>query len=181
VTRAVDPDSLNADPDPVRIQGFHDRKLKEKKTAENFFYQKLQFTYVQATGEAFNSQKRTCSTSKNEIYIYVCGSFLPSWIRIANPDTDPGTLLDPDPIRIRIHSTAGITHEKLAKCLGCGGGSLRVQLGRASRGRGEEILRVPDGVRGVRGRASHVQGAVREGQGAGGTRRRNVYAVAEER
>ncbi len=28
---------------------------------------------------------------------YFSGSFLLSWIRIANPDTDPGTPLNPDP------------------------------------------------------------------------------------
>ncbi len=49
-----------------------------KQTAENvliFFYQKLKFTYpyapikdVKATGEAFSPQKRTSSTSYNEIY-----------------------------------------------------------------------------------------------------------------
>jgi hypothetical protein len=32
------------------------------------FDQKLQFTDVQATGETFIPQKRTSSTSKNEIY-----------------------------------------------------------------------------------------------------------------
>ncbi len=38
-------------------------------------------------------------------FFYVCGSFLPSWIRIriANPDTDPGVPLNPYPIRI--HNT----------------------------------------------------------------------------
>ncbi len=35
---------------------------------EIFFDQKLQFTYVLATGEDFNPQKRTSRTSKNEIY-----------------------------------------------------------------------------------------------------------------
>ncbi len=34
-------------------------------------------------------------------FFYLCGSFLPSWIRIwiriANQDPDPGTLLNPDP------------------------------------------------------------------------------------
>jgi hypothetical protein len=42
----VDPDSLNPDTDqdpafqvnPIRIQGFDDQKLKEKKSAENFDY-----------------------------------------------------------------------------------------------------------------------------------------------
>jgi hypothetical protein len=42
----TDPDT---DPDPIRIQGFNDQKLKKKKiTAEKkkfFFDQKLQFTY----------------------------------------------------------------------------------------------------------------------------------------
>jgi hypothetical protein len=58
--RAVDPDLLNPDPDPIRIQGFDDQKLKEKNTAGIFLLflnQKLQFLYVQATGEAFSPQK----------------------------------------------------------------------------------------------------------------------------
>jgi hypothetical protein len=59
VRRAVDTDpdpafQVNPDPNPIRIQGF-DEKIKKKNTAENFskyyFDQKLQFTYVQATGE----------------------------------------------------------------------------------------------------------------------------------
>ncbi len=35
-------------------------------------------------------------------FFYFCGSFLPSWIRIPNPDQDPLTQLNPYPIRIRI-------------------------------------------------------------------------------
>jgi hypothetical protein len=56
-----------------------------------FLYQKLQFTYVQATGEAFSPQKRTSSTSKMKFisFFYVYGS-------IANPDTDPGIPRNPD-------------------------------------------------------------------------------------
>jgi hypothetical protein len=57
----------------------------------------------EATGEAFSHQKRTSSTSKNEIvltFFYVFRYFLPSWIRIRianpDPDTDPGTPLNPD-------------------------------------------------------------------------------------
>jgi hypothetical protein len=42
--------------------------MTKKNTVENFllsvFEQKLQFTYVQATGEAFSPEKRTFSTSK---------------------------------------------------------------------------------------------------------------------
>jgi hypothetical protein len=37
-----------------------------------------------------------------QIVFYFCGSFLPSWIRI--PDPDPQTRLNPDPIRIRIRN-----------------------------------------------------------------------------
>jgi hypothetical protein len=46
-----------------------DRKLKEKNTDKQIFFdQKSQFTDVQATGEDLSPQKRTSSTSKNEIY-----------------------------------------------------------------------------------------------------------------
>jgi hypothetical protein len=84
----VDPKSLNPDPhptfqvnldpDPIRIQGFDDQKLKEKNAAENilytsFFDQKLQFTYVQATGDAFSSQKRTSKKLNLLTFFYVCG------------------------------------------------------------------------------------------------------------
>jgi hypothetical protein len=48
----VDPDPAfqgNPDPDPIRIQGFDDKKLKEKNTAEKLFKSvfdhKFQFTY----------------------------------------------------------------------------------------------------------------------------------------
>ncbi len=78
----MDPDSLNpdpdtafqvnqdqdTDPDPIRIHGFDDKKLKKK------------ITYVQATVEAFSPQKRTSSTSKYEILlIFLCfvGHFCP--------------------------------------------------------------------------------------------------------
>jgi hypothetical protein len=77
----VDPDLLNPDTDPAfqvnpdsdsdPIQGFDDQKLKKEKTTEIFyifFDQKLQFTQVQATGEAFSLQKRTSSTLIKEIY-----------------------------------------------------------------------------------------------------------------
>ncbi len=81
-----------------------------------FFNQKWQFTYVQATGEVFSSKKKNIQHFKKWnllTFFYVCWSFLPSWIRlrIANPDpaTDPGTLMHPDPIRIRIHRTVWST------------------------------------------------------------------------
>jgi hypothetical protein len=55
----LDPDPafvVNPDPDPTRVQGFHDQKLKEKNTSEHFYIsfidQKSQFTYAHAKGEA---------------------------------------------------------------------------------------------------------------------------------
>ncbi len=66
---------------------------------------KLHFTYVQATGEDFSPLKRTSSTQKIKFFNF----FLCLWVIFAllDPDTDPGTPLNPDPfrIRIRIHST----------------------------------------------------------------------------
>jgi hypothetical protein len=83
----VDPESLNPDPDTdpdrIRIQGFDDQKLGKKYSRFFFFDQKLQFTFVQATGEAFSPQKRTSSKKGNLLtFFYVCESFLPSWIGI---------------------------------------------------------------------------------------------------
>jgi hypothetical protein len=46
---------------------------------KTFFDQNLQFTYVQASGEDFSPQKIIFSTSNPD------------------SDTDPGTLLNPDP------------------------------------------------------------------------------------
>jgi hypothetical protein len=71
----VDPDT-DTDPDPayqvnpIRIQSFDDQKLKKQHRIFflSYFDLKWQFTYNQATGEAFSSQKRTSSTSKNEIF-----------------------------------------------------------------------------------------------------------------
>jgi hypothetical protein len=75
----------------------------KKYTAEKnikFFWDQKQFTYaqgsikdVQVAKEAFSSQKRTSSTSKHEIsnFFLLLWSFLPSWIRIRIPNTDPLT------------------------------------------------------------------------------------------
>ncbi len=87
------------DPDPIRIQGFHDQKLK-KNYSWNFFYIFLgskTAIYLSlglhkvcpSIEEAFSSQKRPSNTSKHELlqhFFYFCGSFLPSWIRIHRPD-----------------------------------------------------------------------------------------------
>jgi hypothetical protein len=61
-------------PDPIRIQGFDHQKLKKKKIQFKIFFIfsgflfQFQFPFVQATGGAFSSQKRTSSSSKKEIY-----------------------------------------------------------------------------------------------------------------
>jgi hypothetical protein len=56
---------------------------------------------VQATGEPQPSKENKVIQhfkSRNFITVfYFSGPFFPSWIRIKNPDTDPGTLLNPDP------------------------------------------------------------------------------------
>jgi hypothetical protein len=97
--RAVNPDSFESgsgygsNPDP----GFDDQKLEkiQLKILYIFFDQKRQFTYVLATGEAFSPQKRTSSTSKNQIlltFFYVWGHFCP-------PGSGSGSRLQ---IRIRV-------------------------------------------------------------------------------
>ncbi len=49
LSRVVDPYSFFPDPDPIRIRGFNDQKLKKKYSWNFFFFfffdQKLQFTY----------------------------------------------------------------------------------------------------------------------------------------
>jgi len=52
LTIAVDPDSLNPNPDTDLDPGFWWPKIEGEK--KYFFDQKLHFTYVQATGEAFS-------------------------------------------------------------------------------------------------------------------------------
>ncbi len=78
----------------------------------------MQFTLVQATGEAFSPQKENIQHFKNEIYnffLYFVGHFCPpgsgSGLRIRIRIQGPGTPLNPDPIRIRIriHSTERAT------------------------------------------------------------------------
>ena len=67
------------------IQGFDDQKLKKKIQMKKCFDKKLQFTDVQATGEAYSPQKRTSSTSKKEIYelfSMFMGQFCPSRSRL---------------------------------------------------------------------------------------------------
>ncbi len=80
---------MNPDPDPIW-----------------FFYQKLQFAMSKLQEKLSALKTEHTALQKMKFIFYVCGSFLPSWVRIrfANPDpnTDLGTQLNPDPIRIRI-------------------------------------------------------------------------------
>jgi hypothetical protein len=57
------------------------------------------------------AHKRGHPTLQNMNFFYFCGSFLPSWIRIRIPNTDPDPLarLNTDPIRIRIRNPAFYT------------------------------------------------------------------------
>jgi hypothetical protein len=83
-------------------------KIVEKNTAEKNLSD-LQFTYrplasikdVQGQGKEFGKQKRTSSNSKN-LNCYIFPFLL---VIFALLDPDPGTPLNPGPIRSRIHNT----------------------------------------------------------------------------
>ncbi len=106
----------NMDPDPIRNQGFDDQNFKNEKIQVKcfvyFFDQKLQFTSL-GLHKGRPSYRSSLQPSKENIqyfkkrnlltFFYFCGSFVHSWIRIVNPDTDPGTTLNPD--SILIHKT----------------------------------------------------------------------------
>jgi hypothetical protein len=91
----------------IRIQDFDDQKLKKIynwKKIRYFFDQKLQFLIPRPTGEAIRPQKRTSSTSKQEI----SKLFLFLWVIFSLLDSDPDseyqlTWLNPDSIRIKIY------------------------------------------------------------------------------
>jgi hypothetical protein len=73
----TDPDpAFQVNPDPIGIHFMtKNKRNKIQQKILYFFDQTLQFTFVQATGEAL-SQKRTSNTLKNEIYqlfsMFVC-------------------------------------------------------------------------------------------------------------
>jgi hypothetical protein len=114
-SRAVNPDSLNpdpafqfnpdpdTDPDPIWSQGFEDQKLK-KKIQQNFFLfiknGNLLTSKLREKPSALKRQHPSSTSKMKVINFFLClwGSFLNSWIRIriANPDTDPETPLNPD-------------------------------------------------------------------------------------
>jgi hypothetical protein len=83
---------VNPDPDLIRIQGFHNQKLKKKNTAELFLYLFLikNCNLLMSKLQKSSALKRESSTSKIK---FITGN------SSANPDsdTDPGTPLNPDP------------------------------------------------------------------------------------
>jgi hypothetical protein len=90
--------NTDPNPDPIRIQDFDDQKLKKKNTAETFFLFflikncNLLMSKPQEKPSALKREHPAVQRMKFSTFFYVCGSFLPSWIRIAYPDlnTDPG-------------------------------------------------------------------------------------------
>ncbi len=86
----------DTDPDPIRIQSSDAPKVKQKIDSKST--SKLQ--------KKPSALKREHPLLEHPENIYFCGSLLPSWIRIRipimDPDTDPRTCLNPDPILIRI-------------------------------------------------------------------------------
>ncbi len=101
--------NTNPDPDPIRIQGFTDQKLEKNYSWKKKFWSKTAIYLSLGLHKVGPSYRRSLQLSKEAIQhfktwtfkklFYFCGSYLPSWIQIPNPD--PLTRLNPDPIRIR--------------------------------------------------------------------------------
>ncbi len=110
---------LNTDQDRIRIQGFYDQKIYKNFTffwSQTAIYLFLGLLLGWKKFHIFGSKTaiylslkdvywkrkeniQTFKTWNFVIFFYFCGSFLPSWIRIPNPD--PLTWWNPHPIRIR--------------------------------------------------------------------------------
>jgi hypothetical protein len=80
-----------SNPDSVRTQGFYDQKFEKIYSRKYFFKSKTKFPYpwasikdVQVTKVAFSSQREHPARQNMK--------FLPSWIRIRIPNTDPDPL-----------------------------------------------------------------------------------------
>ncbi len=108
--RALDPDPdpefhVNPDPDPIRMQNFDDQKLKKKKYRWKIFWIKKCNLLLSMLQEKTSALKREHPALKkwNLFRVLFC-----LWVifSLLDPDTVPGMPLNPDPIRIRIHSTA---------------------------------------------------------------------------
>jgi hypothetical protein len=92
----------------IRIEGFDDQKQK-KNTADNFLYL---FFLIKNCNLLMSKLQEKSSALKREHgafqKIKFINFFLCLWIIFAlldpDTDTDPGTPMNPDPVRIRIHN-----------------------------------------------------------------------------
>ncbi len=102
----TDPDpayQVNPDPDPIRIQGFDEQKLKKKYSWNYiFFIQNCNLLMSKLQKHSTLKLEHLALKKMEFITFFVCGLFFPSRIRIANPDPDT----DPVPHWILIHNTA---------------------------------------------------------------------------
>ncbi len=111
VTDSSVSDPYSFDPDPAFLAEYRSGsrviwpKIGKNLQLKNnyiFFCSKIAIYSSLGVHKGSPSCRRSLQPSK-ENYLYFCGSFLPSWVRIrfTNPDTDPLTWLNQDPIRIR--------------------------------------------------------------------------------
>jgi hypothetical protein len=105
-----------SNPDPAFWWPNTDEKVQLKIFLYIFFWSKIAIYLCPSYSRSLQPSLEKMQHFKKMKFIncfYICGSFLPSWIQICNPepDTDPGTPLNRDPIRIQIHNTA----EKIEK------------------------------------------------------------------
>jgi hypothetical protein len=85
------------------------KKIRAGKKFEFFFIKKYNLLsprppYRTSKPSTLKRGHPTLQNIKLLNFFYFCGSFLPSWIRI--PDPDPLTRLNPDPLRIQIRNPA---------------------------------------------------------------------------
>ncbi len=103
-----------SNPDPIRIQGFNDQKFKKNYSwKKKFFLSKTAIYLSLGLHKVCPGYRRSLQLTKEAIqhfktwiFFSFYGSFLPSWIRVripnTDPDPDPLARLNTDPIRIRI-------------------------------------------------------------------------------
>ncbi len=91
------------------------KKITAEKINKKFFWSKTAIYLSLGLYKVCPSYRRSLQLTKEAIqhlktWIYFCGTFLPSWIRIRIPNTDPDPLArmntGTDPIRIRIRNPA---------------------------------------------------------------------------
>ncbi len=107
----VDPHWFNADPDPVPNPGFWWPKKLQKITAVKlflyFWIENCNLLILRPPQRTQKLQEKPSALIREHpalqffTFFYICGSFLPSWIRIRiriqNSDPDPATQINADP------------------------------------------------------------------------------------